>query len=61
MGTINGVEIREPKNINEKMLFSTIIALVEEIEHGKIELTLSVQDSRVLNIKQNIKRSIKLK
>jgi len=61
MKIINGVKIREPKNMNEKMLFSTLVQLVEDTKFGKIDLTLTIQDGMVMYIKQNIKKNIKLK
>ena len=61
MSRINDIEVREPKNSNERMLFSAIMSMVEEVQHGKIEVILSVQDGVVLNIREKREKSIKLK
>ena len=60
MTKINDIEIREPNNLNERKLFSAIMEMVEEVKHGKVEIELSIQDGKVLYIREKREKSIKL-
>jgi len=54
---INNVEMRDPKNNAEKLLFGYIMDKVEGTEYGKIDLCLTVKNGVVTNIKNKTEES----
>lgn len=51
--TINDIEIKEPENRNEKLYFSIIKHLAEEIGFGELDLTLKVKNNKIVNVAVN--------
>lgn len=57
MAKVNGVEITEPKSQAERLWFSHMKELFEEANYGVVNLSVTVKNGEVTNIKNTTESS----
>ena len=52
MATINEIEQREIENSNQRQWFSILMAEIDKIGYGTIDLKLTIKNYKVTNVKK---------